>query len=225
MKYRKLITLFFLFFAFTARAQVKDAGLWTTLSVEKDFSKKISMSIDEEMRLIENCSRIDLFYTNFGMTYKFNKQIRVGFTYRLTEKKQDNNMFSIRNRLMLDLTYKRKFYGFIFQYRSRIQSEIRNYYSSETGKIPSWDWRNKFEVKYDKDQFVPYAGTELFLQLNDPNDPETNRMMPQIRCFAGMDYKINQNNTLGMYGLINKEINVSNPVTTYIFGIQYAIQF
>jgi hypothetical protein len=50
-----------------------DFGMWNTISIEKKLNKKISVSIDEEFRLKENLSRINLFYTNLGVNYKFQK--------------------------------------------------------------------------------------------------------------------------------------------------------
>lgn len=149
----------------------------------------------------------------------------MGLIYRFTQKKEENKMFVFRHRLMLDLTYRKKFYGFLFQYRSRIQSEIRQFNSSETGRIPLWNWRNKFEIKYDFEELTPYAGTEWFLQLKDPGDPEYNRTLTQYRVFAGIDYKINDKNSFGVYGLLDREINVSNPLTSWILGLQYSVQF
>ena len=225
MKTFPFIVVFFILFSSAAKAQESDAALWATLSLEKQLSRKISISLDEEVRLKDNLSNPDLFYTNLGGLYKINKNLRAGLTYRLTEKKQENNMFSIRHRLMADVIYRKKFYGYLFQYRSRIQPELKDFSASETGRIPSWDWRHKAELKYDYDRFVPYAGTEWFLQLKDPENPERNRMMRQYRIFAGTDYKINSNHTLGFYGLLDKELNTSNPLTTWVLGLQYAYQF
>ena len=59
------ITTYFL------NAQTSDLGMWNTVSVGKDITKKFNVGIDQELRLRENLSTINLVYTNFGVSYKF----------------------------------------------------------------------------------------------------------------------------------------------------------
>ena len=52
-----------------------DFGMWNTISIEKKINKKVSVSIDQEFRLKENLYRMNLFYTNIRVIYKFLKKI------------------------------------------------------------------------------------------------------------------------------------------------------
>ena len=127
----------------------KDAGMWNTFSIEKEFSDKLSVSADEEFRLKENFNMLNLFYTNLGVNYKLGKGFKVGLTYRLTEKwKHKMQDFSYRHRLMFDLSYKYNVNQWSLVYRSRVQSELIDTYASELGKSPEWFWRNKIDIKY-----------------------------------------------------------------------------
>lgn len=225
---KQVILFSFLFFNFTfliySQEVQQDAGMWNTLSIEKKLNKKFSLGIDEELRLKENFCRLNLLYTNLGIIYKYNKEIKIALIYRLIEKYDDNDMFSYRNRLMLDISYKRKITKSLsLSYRSRFQGEVRDYYSSEKGKVPEYFWRNKFEAKYSIKKYSPYAGTELRYQYIDPHNPETNNGWHRIRVFAGVEYKINDKNSCAIYYLIQREWDTVNPQNLNILGLEYSI--
>lgn len=84
-------TIFFIigFYFFTLPSfsqQSNDAGMWATLSLQHPLNKKISLVVDQEFRLKENYQRINLFYTNLGIDYKFNKYLKISPTYRAIQK-------------------------------------------------------------------------------------------------------------------------------------------
>lgn len=60
--------------------------MWATLSLQHPLNKKISLVVDQEFRLKENYQRINLFYTNLGIDYKFNKYLKISPTYRAIQK-------------------------------------------------------------------------------------------------------------------------------------------
>ncbi|MBI5540390.1 MAG: DUF2490 domain-containing protein [Bacteroidia bacterium] len=225
MRSNLLLIIFFIVFpVLSIFAQENDAGMWNTFSIEKELTKKLSLCVDEELRLKENYTQLNLLYTNLGITYKVIKGFKAGFTYRFIEKYLDQGWFSYRNRLMLDLSYKYKIKSFSISYRSRLQSEVRNYFTSEKGKVAEWFWRNKFEAKYTINNYIPYVGTELRYQIKDQRNPTSDLEWHRIRLFAGLDYKINSNNTIGVYYLIQKEDGIINPQTLYILGLQYVLE-
>ena len=222
----KILFLFFLMSIsiLTAYSQRQpDMGMWNTISVEKVFSKNYSVSIDEEIRLRDNISRLNLLYTNFSFNYKPIKGLKIGLTYRSIQKYQGWIEFSLRHRMMLDISYKYRMGNFVLGYRSRFQSEVKDYYSSEKGQIPEWFWRNKVDFKYNIKKFEPYIGTEFRYQFTDPRNPEWNYGWHRYRSFIGVDYNINSKNSVGIYYLIQREFNVSDPEYIYILGLQYSV--
>jgi hypothetical protein len=73
---------------FTTNAQQSnDAGMWNTLTIQHSLTKKINLVIDQEFRLRENYQRINLFYTNIGIDYKYSKFLKISPTYRAIQKK------------------------------------------------------------------------------------------------------------------------------------------
>jgi hypothetical protein len=225
-----LLCLVFLLFpqhSFSQTDEEDASGLWTTFSVEKPLSKKVSLNFDEELRLRDFCTDLNLVYTNLGVSYKPVKRLKIDLTYRWTEKYVDyekaDGWFSTRHRLMFNVSYKYKINNIILAYRTMIQSEFKNYNSSSKGKVPEWFWRNKFEVKYEIKKFTPYIGTEVRYQIKDPRNPYADMGFHRIRMFAGCDYKINKRNSVGAYFLAQREFGVVHPEGQYVLGLQYEI--
>jgi hypothetical protein len=45
----------------------EDLGLWATLDVQKNLNNNFSVFLTQEMRLKENLSMLNLFYTDVGI--------------------------------------------------------------------------------------------------------------------------------------------------------------
>ena len=219
--------LFILFYLTTVTlfAQVSnDAGLWCTFNIEKKVKSNAFVFATEEYRVRENFTRTNLFYTDLGFGIKPFKFLKVSLAYRLIEKNQDDDTYSYRHRVMLDITAKKKFGNYAISYRQRLQAEVRNVYSSATGSLPEWYSRNKFEIKYDFGKpIIPYIAAEFRYQIHNPRMLESEGTWHRNRYFAGIDYKRNEKSTFGLYYMMQREYNVTAPQNLYIVGIEYSL--
>lgn len=202
----------------------RDAGLWTTVSVEYEFKNNLTLVLDEEFRLKDNFSSVNLFYTNLGITYEPNRSIRFGLIYRNIQKFRLDGSVSFRNRLMFDVLLKKKYGEWAFSLRTRLQGEVQDYYTSEFGKMAEYYLRNKVEVKYDINRWTPSVSVELRYQIYERKTPETNGLYHRVRPTLGLDYKINKHNSCGVYYLIQNEWNVSERDELFIVGLQYVLK-
>lgn len=201
-----------------------DAGSWNTFNLEYSLNSKFTGLFTQECRIKENFSRLNLFYTNLGVEYKVAKNFKAALVYRWIDKYQDDNSYSFRHRIMLDLTAKHKFGKLTFSYRNRTQVESRDLYSSAAGAVPEWYSRNKFGIKYDMGKrYTPFASAELRYQFHDPRAVESDGTWHRGRYVLGAEYKINNKNTFSAYYLIQNEWNVSTPQTIYIIGLEYTL--
>jgi hypothetical protein len=218
-----LLLLVFTGFSFLAAAQeTNDAGLWCTFNVDKKLGDKFGVFLTEEWRQRENLSRLNLFYTDLGVSVKPADFIKISVAYRCIEKFQPDYTFSFRHRGMLDIVLKRKFGIFGLSYRQRIQAEVRDVYSSEIGNLPEWYSRNKFVVKFDLDRAItPYIGTELRYQIGNPRMVEGDGIWSRARYIAGIDYKRSDRHSFGLYYLVQREFNIAAPQNLYIIGLEY----
>jgi len=207
------------------RAQVyDDAGMWNTINAEKKFQNNFFIFLTEEFRIRENFSRINLFYTNVGVGYRPYNFLKVELAYRSTEKYLITDFISIRHRLMLDITAKKKLYDFTFYYRHRLQTEVRNVNSSDKGDVAEWYSRNKITAKYDiHKRYTPYISCELRYQIDDFRNMESDKTWHRARYAFGFDYELNKKSTFGIYYLIQHEWNVSLPENLYIIGLEYSL--
>jgi len=224
---KKNLILFFILLSFSLNGfsqATNDAGLWATFNLDKKLHEKVSLFLTEECRLKENFTMVNLFYTDLGVEVRPAKFLKVSLAYRLIEKNIDDEMYSYRHRLMLDITVKKKFENLTLSYRHRLQREVRNIYTSRDGALPEWYSRNKFAVKYSIGKHMePYVAAEFRYQIRNPREIESEGTWHRSRYVAGIDYKLNDKHTFGLYYLIQNEYNVSAPENAYIVGIEYSL--
>jgi len=205
---------------------IKDAGLWTTFTVQKKITKRINFVVDQEFRLRENYQRINLFYTNIGIDYKVNKWLKISPSYRAIQKKRLDGTFSYRHRLTLDVNLKKKIQKVTLSERVRYQIEVQDLYTSRKGKLPEQFLRFKTDLKYSlNEKITPYISCELRYQIVSPrgDGPLYDYGFHRIRNVAGFEYQINKNNSINFYYLVQSEFNISDRESIYITGIAYTL--
>ncbi len=227
MKKHFIFTLVFLGHFIGAYSQVEqDAGLWTTFTIQKRITKKISIVVDQEFRLRENFQRINLFYTNAGIDYKINKNIKLSPSYRAIQKMRLDNTVSHRHRLSMDATVKKKFNKITLAERVRYQIEVQDYLTSRKGHLPEQFLRFKTDLKYDLGfKITPFVSCELRYQIRSwrGNDMYYNNRFHRIRNIVGADYEINNKHNITFYYLIQNEFNVPDIENIYIIGLAYTL--
>jgi len=201
-----------------APAQVKDAGLWTSLGFEAKLVKKLSATVTQEYRFNENVTELGTWISETGLEYKLNKYVKASVNYRFTMKRQTNNQYSPRHRLFIDVKAEKKIKPVIFQFRTRFQEEYADIGRAPDGGFAGYYSRNKFSFKFDLDRkWEPYLSVELFSPLRH-NQPF---VFDDIRYSAGFEYTLSKHHKLDLFYMIQNEMNVNNPVTDFIGGIGY----
>lgn len=205
-----------------SQGQFNDAGLWTSINIEKKISSNFSFSITEELRMNENITEAGTIYTDAGITYKVNKFIRLGGNYRFIEKRKIEDYYSKRHRYYFDLTLRNKIFKYTIQLRSRFQSQYADIFSNEKGKIAEDYFRNKLSVKYEYNKKISaFASYEIYTPLRSYDKV----FMDNYRINAGLEYSFNKFHSIDLSYLFQKELNVNNPETDYIICIGYNINF
>ncbi len=212
------------FFSISGYSQTEDFGSWMTFSVNKNIGEKFQVSLDQELRIRDNMSTLNLVYTNVGIGYKVNDFFKVSATYRFIDKHKDDFTWGVRHRLYTDLIFKIKPGKFTLGTRVRLQSEWRGLgYESNFGNVPEIYLRNQYKFGYKlNDKMEPYIGTELRWQVQNPRIAYHDGF-DRTRFFTGMNYEINKKNTVGAYFLYQREWNTSDPETLYIIGLEYTL--
>ncbi len=213
-------------FALNSKAQNNDFGAWSTLSFDKKLSNKFTVSLSEEIRFFQNLQRFNLAYTNLGISYKVNKAVKISAVYRFLQKYRDENDLSWRHRFYVDAQVKEKYYPFTFVYRARLQSQVRDYYTSRDGKIPESYWRNKFDVRYELGKsFSPYVAAEFRYQFANDRNKEANNKFNRGRYYLGCQYQYSEAKAFDVFLMYQREFNVNNPERNTIIGFEYSYSF
>lgn len=204
-----------------AQAQVNDAGMWLTLSAEKKLNKKFKLGLTQEIRLRENYTMIGTILTDVSLTYKLNKSFAVSGNYRLAFKQTLNLEYMPRHRFYGDFTYRQKHNKLTVSLRSRVQNQARYLSFGDELDVNRIYWRNKLTAKYDVKKYTPYLSFEVYYPMNKPSGNHVDG----VRLAAGTDYNISKRKTITGYFLIDKEVQVANPLTSYIIGVEYNYSF
>jgi hypothetical protein len=201
--------------------QRNDANLWASVSLKKLARPKVLLHFKQAARVGQNITQLNYSYSDIGVTYKFNKNVQTSVDYRFINKLNSIQDLSLRHRLYWTLTLKKKLKPFILVYRHRIQYQLQDFYSSETGATPSYYTRSKLTIKYDLNRFNPYVASELQSKIVDWEQLVSRK----LRFFAGCGYKFNKTDELNLYYLIDKHFNEIDPLTNYVIGIAYTHTF
>jgi hypothetical protein len=201
---------------FSAKAQVNDAGLWSSIGLQSDLVKKFSLDGDIELRFNENITELGTVYGEALLGYKINKRWEASFGYRLIGKRKSDDSYSTRHRILLNLTYKKKFNKVTASFRARYQSQFSDIKRSENWRVPDDYFRFKASFKYDTDKkWIPYVSGESFFYLNSQDGP----LFTEYRLSTGVEYEYSKKSAITLGYIFDREVNVSDPWTNYVVSI------
>src|SRR5436190_10363729 len=97
---KKFLFIAFLFISVNCLSQPirEDAGMWITASINKKLTRNWTISLDQELRMFDNITRIQSFFTNIGVGYKI-KDFKFSIAYRFINKNEDDMYYSIAHRM------------------------------------------------------------------------------------------------------------------------------
>ncbi len=199
---------------------VRDLEVWTAAKIEYKLNKKLDFGFEEQIRLKDDASNIDQYFSEITAGYKLNKKISLGLGLRYI-KKNDNEgkIQGYENHLRWngDLSYKHKVERFGLKYRLRYQSKNELNVSEAQGDTLKKTIRLKVGSTYNiKDwKLDPKVSAEIFNVLNN------NEGFSKVRFTIGTEYKTKNWGDVGAFYRMEKELKENYPKTTNIIGIQY----
>ena len=124
-------------------AQVNDAQLWLSASLEKKLTRALSVGFTEEIRMNENITEVGTIYSDIGLSCVFLKRFKAGASYRYTLKRRLDDTYKQFNSWYVEGSYREKLKPVILVLRVRYQSRYAEMYTSEIAGTPA----NHFRVK------------------------------------------------------------------------------
>jgi hypothetical protein len=215
----RLFLLLFLCTAQLATAQIDDIGLWTGITVEHKFTRRISGDLTQQLRMYKDLYQVDQLYSQAGVSYAFSKNFRGAIAYRYSYKDREG-YYSNRHRLQADLSYRFKYKDLIIQLRERIQRQVVDPGASENGHIPEWIWRNRIALKADLGKkYEPYISAEFYNLLDNADEDPFG--LTRIRYEIGADYKFNRVHSLNPFILF--QYGIPDMQNRLVYGLSYTL--
>lgn len=202
-------------------AQVNDAGMWTSISLEKKLADKLYLDAAGELRLNENFSEVGTMYSEASIAYRFSKSFEASAGYRFIAKRLIDDSYGIRHRYLVNLSYKTKINKWMSTIRARYQSQYSDINRSDDWQVPEDYLRTKWTIKYDTDKdWRPFFSTETFFYLSKMDGI----LFKEYRIAAGFDYKLNKKTDLTLGYLIDREVQTSDPWTNYVVTVGVSLE-
>jgi len=207
-----LTFLSYSFIGFTQSELREDFQVWLAADVEYGIMKKIDASLAIASRYENNARFNKNNFTELGLQFKQIENISITTSYRYSVKGSNNE---VTQRFIATASYKYRIKPFDLSYRLRGD----NFFGDDNllDRV-----RNKFQIRYSKKKkrYRPYVSYEIFV-----TNEKSGWISDQYRAKAGVKYKLNKTQNIGIYYGIQSEFNTTRPQRDFILGSSYSYSF
>jgi hypothetical protein len=209
-------------FLSTGRAQrgtfvtVQDLETWSSVSLSYKPVKAFSVGLRQELRLKDNSTTMDVYFTELEMKYRFKSGFSLAAAGRFLRENDDaGKVRGIENhfRWNADAMYKHSLGRFKLKYRLRYQTRNE---LQVVGAMPTNKLRLQAGGTYNIKNWKldPQLSVEIFRETSDP-------LWEKIRVTLGTSYEFKSFGDLGVFYRLENELVGAYPKRTYILGLQY----
>ena len=199
---------------------------WTTIGFEYELNKNWNFELEEQLRLKENISEIDEYFTQFGVEYSLSKKIKIGAGGRYI--RENDNRGKIQGyenhfRFNVDISYKHKINAFLLKYRVRYQNKNELGVGNSEGDYANQHIRFKTSIGYNIKNWKlkPKFSAEIYNHF----EKGKNNGYDKYRITLGTEYKLKKLGKLTLFYRKEKELNESMPKIKNIIGLKYVYTF
>lgn len=195
---------------------VRDFEVWTGASIKYKMNKKTSVSLEQQLRLKDDASTVDMFFTEMGLNRKIGEHFSVALGTRYIRKNDTEGKkqgYENQFRWNGDLAYQHNISRLSLVYRLRYQS--RNQIGVDDVNNTTWRFKVGTEYNIKKWAFDPKFAAEIF------NGVSSSEGFNKLRLTAGTSYKMKNIGEISLYYRMEKELLGLYPMTTNIAGFNY----
>lgn len=203
-----------------------DVLLWSSIGFDYKLNKKIKLKLEQNLRLKNDMSTRDEYFTEFSVDYELFKdfEITAGFRY-ITENDDQGRIQGDENhfRYQFDISYKYDYKRFTFSHRIRYQNKNELGISVEQGDLPRETLRFKTGIDYNirKWKLDPKFDAELFSRKQDNNLLFSDMQATKYRITLGTSYNLKKLGELDLYYRIENDVKAHPDFRVQIIGIGY----
>ncbi|HYV91639.1 MAG TPA: DUF2490 domain-containing protein [Chitinophagales bacterium] len=196
--------------------QQKDFQGIVGLGLEKKISPSFSFTLYNQELFNQNLAELGSGFIDAGITYKLNRNLSFGASYRFVQQRDLNNIYQARQMIYGDVTCSKGFKKFSASLRARIQNSYYPLVINETKQTSIAYNRDRLTIRYRYNYyFAPFVYGELWYPVNHPTHDKVDR----VRGALGFYYTFNEHFKTELYYSITQELNHSNKKTNYAIGI------
>ena len=224
---KKALHLILFFLTITTYSQLatqpnNDFETWTALALDYKLNEKWSINLEEQLRLKNNATTINKYFTQIEGKYTKPKNFEYGIGIRYSRK--NDNIGNIQNyenhlRLHLQAAFKFKANRFGFKYRMRYQHKNELGKSKAEGDYPSKYFRVKTTFAYNikKWKLDPKVSIEVFRhnQIGALSGSTKHRLSLETT------YKLKKIGTINLAYIREKQSKIWNPKKRRIVKLTY----
>ena len=221
MAIRAVVLVLALCLSTGAVAQVWDFGTWHALKVGGELTKDLSLSVEQQLRLDENSTRINETFTELGLGYDLPKGFDISAAYRLAWSPERDGAYSAQHRYNIDLGFSENLWKFKIKARGRFQhrpSQSLLNERLEPDDSPIYV-RIKLGIEYRKlKDWTPGFEFETFVRTDIPSEAGARRF--RYRVF--LDYDLPKRQELGIFYMLQTDHEGRIPEFTSTVGLSFS---
>lgn len=213
-------------YSFAQTDNAADFNLWPAIELKFNLHEKWKFSLEEQLRLKENASETDEYFTQLELTHELFKDFRLAGGMRFI--KENDNIGKIQGyeshfRFYFDAIYKHRVHDLAFRYRLRYQNKNELGVGKEMGDYPSEQFRFKTSITYKIANWKldPQISAEIYYRTEEGKEQEFSK----YRIGIGSSYSFNKWGELSLTYKIENEINSDTARKRNILSLKYAFEF
>jgi hypothetical protein len=220
-----LLTIFFITNVFSQTGEyveVRDMEAWSSVELKYKLNKKWAFGLQEQLRLKEDVSVVDSYFTQLEASYSLTNQFVLGGGFRYISSHDNKGAVQGYDnflRFQIDAIYKHKINDFSFKYRLRYQNKNELGVSVSEGDYASQHIRLKAGIGYNIKgwKLDPKFSAEIYNHFEKSEENNFNK----FRMTVGTDYNLKSYGEIGVFYRMEKQLNTDYPKTSNIIGLKY----
>lgn len=191
---------------------INDFESWSSIGFTYKPIKKLTLGVEQNLRLKENSATIEKYFTQFNADYKIIKNFEIGVGYRFVRTQDDRYLpesnFENSDRVQLDVSYKNAIKRLSYGVRTRYQLKKDDFDSTETLRF-----RSEIGYNFKKWKLDPEFSGEIFYRTNDSFN--------NYRLTLSTNIDIDKQSSVKLFVLYENELNEQFPKSTYVAGFSF----
>ncbi|MBP9151156.1 MAG: DUF2490 domain-containing protein [Flavobacteriales bacterium] len=197
---------------------------WHKLQAKGELTKKLGLSLQQQLRLRDNSSSVDETFTDISLNYDLPKGFDVGVSYRLAWSPNKDSYYENQHRYSIDASYSRKIWNLKAKFRARFQHRPDASLFNERLKPEDSPIfvRLKLSVTYDKFiKWKPGIDFESFIRTDNPNELGARK----FRYTISVDYALSNRQELGLFYMLQTDYSGSTHEFVSVVGVSYTYEW